>query len=135
VDVYEYFATRERECQELSLVPDTAIEDLFAEEEGSNGQRGIMWGRLALSERAFLSVLETVVVRGSGIHRERYSYYLIFDGVEIWGYDRDPLHDPKEHMHEGLSHDRKRSGPVIFKDIAEKAWERVSELEESTPEQ
>ena len=71
VDVYEYFATRERECAELSLAPDTSFDDMFAEEDGSEGQRGFMWGRLDLSERAFLNVLETVVVRGSGIHGQR----------------------------------------------------------------
>ena len=135
MDVYEYFATRERECRELSLVPDVPFDDLFAEERGSNGQRGMMWARLGLTERAYLTMLETVVVRGTGIHRERYSYYLIFDEEEVWGYDRDPKHHPEEHMHEGTSHDRKHSGPVVFKDIAEQAWERVSELEELAREQ
>jgi len=79
MDVYEYFHSRERECRELSLAADTSFDEMFAEEEGSESQRGIMWGRLILSDRAFLNVWESVVVVGSGIHREEYGYYLIID--------------------------------------------------------
>ena len=121
--------SRERECRELCLAPDTCFDDLFAEEDGSGGQRGIMWGRLVLSERAFLSVLELVVVVESGIHREEYSYYLIIDGYEVWGYDRDPDHDPPEHMHCGSDHTRDHAGRVTFCQVAEKAWETLSQEE------
>jgi hypothetical protein len=127
MDVYTYFFQREAECRELSLVPDTSFEEMFAEEAGSDGTRGIMWGRLTLTERAFLNVLETVEVVGSGIHRERYSYYLIIDGLEIWGYDRDPDHDPPEHMHVGDDHHRRDAGRVRFREVAEKAWETVTQ--------
>ena len=126
MDVYEYFHSRERECRALSLAPDTCFDDLFAEEEGSDGQRGIMWGRLVLSDRAFLQVFESLYVEGTGIHREQYSYYLIIDGFEVWGYDRDPGHDPPEHMHEGPCHDRIPAGRVEFHEIAEKAWDTLS---------
>ena len=104
MDVYTYFHQRERECRELSLVPDISFEEMFAEEAGSDGARGFMWGRLSLTGRAFLNVLETVIVVRSGVHRERYSYYLIIDGLEVWGYDRDPDHSPAEHMHRGEDH-------------------------------
>jgi hypothetical protein len=129
VDVYEYFYQRERECRDLSLIPDTSFEETFAEEEGSDGQRGIIFGRLALDERTFLSMFEVVVVEGSGVHREQYSYYLIRDGVELWGYDRDPLHTPEEHMHRGPSHLREDSRRVTFKEVAERAWETISHEE------
>ncbi len=127
MDVYEYFHSRERECRELSLSPDTGFDDLFGEEDGSNGRRGMMWGRLVLSERAFLSVYESVVVVGSGVHREEYSYYLIVDGYEVWGYDRDPDHDPPEHMHRGSNHTRDEAGRVTFREVAEKAWATLSQ--------
>lgn len=129
MDVYEYFHSRERECRALSLAPDTSFDDLFGEEEGSDGQRGIMWGRLVLSERAFLSVFESVVIVGSGIHREEYSYYLIIDGFEVWGYDRDPDHDPVEHMHHGADHERLPADRVEFHEVVEKAWETLSQEE------
>lgn len=130
MDVYEYFHSREKECRKLSLAPDTSFEEMFAEEDGSDGERGIMWGRLVLSDRAFLNVSEFVVVVGSGIHREEYSYYLIIDGMEAWGYDRDPGHEPAEHMHSGTDHTRVAAGRVTFPEVVEKAWETVSRLEE-----
>jgi len=130
MDVYEYFHSRERECRELSLAPETSYDELFAEEEGSEGQRGIMWGRLVLSRRAFLNVFESVCVVGTGIHREEYGYYLITDGYEVWGYDRDPSHDPPEHMHHGSDHGRLPAGRVEFHEVVEKAWETLSQDED-----
>jgi hypothetical protein len=127
--VDEYFHSRERECRELSLVPDTCFEDMFAEEEGSEGERGMVFGRLVLTESTFLSVFESVEVVGSGVHREAYSYYLIRDGFEVWGYDRDPSHTPEEHMHHGSDHAREATGRVTFKEVAEKAWETTSQEE------
>lgn len=132
MDVYEYFISRERECREQSLAPDTSFEDMFAEEQGSDGRRGIMWGRLILTETCFLSVMEEVEVVESGVHRVAYSYYLVMNGVEVWGYDRDPSHDPEEHRHEGGSHKRLPYGRITFLEVVEKAWETVS-LEESAP--
>lgn len=126
MDVWEYFQSRERECRELSLVPDGLFEDLCSEEEGSDGQRGIFFGRLGLTERAFLGAFEVVRVKGSGVHRERYSYYLIIDGMETWGFDRDPAHDPPLHRHEGASHRRFPCRRMLFKEVAKLAWEMVS---------
>lgn len=123
MDVYEYFESKERECRELSLVPDGEFSEMFAEEAGSDGARGIVFGRLVLDDHSFLSVFESVEVQGSGIHREEYSYYLIRDGIEMWGYDRDPSHNPAEHMHRGVDHTRLSSGRVTFKEVGERAWE------------
>lgn len=126
MDVYEYFHSRERECSELSLAPDTSFADMCAEQEGSGGQLGIFFGRLILSDRAFLQVFEFIEVEGSGIHRIAYSYYLVVDEAEVWGYDRAPDHDPPDHMHIGPGHERFPSASVTFKDIAEKAWATLS---------
>lgn len=103
MDVWEYFHSRERECRELSLIPDGPFADMCGTEDEA-GQRGIFFGRLVLTERAFLNVLEVVRIHGTGVRRERYSYYLVIDGEEIWGYDRDPDHDPPLHRHEGRAH-------------------------------
>jgi Family of unknown function (DUF6516) len=132
VDVWEYFQSRERECRELSLAPDEEFSKMCAEAEGSNGQRGIFFGRLVLSERAFLSVYEIVQVTGTGIHRERYSYYLIIDGLEYWGYDRDPGHEPPIHRHTGTSHRRHPCRRMTFAEVAQQAWETVSAVESTT---
>ncbi len=132
MDVYEYFHTRERECRQHSLVPEADFADMFAEEDGSEGQRGIAYGRLNLTEKAFIRMFEVVVVEGSGIHRERYSYYMVYDDQEMWGYDRDPGHKPADHGHEGPNHDRVDAGPVTFLAAVDRAWETVS-AEEALP--
>lgn len=136
MDVWEYFQSRERECRELSLVPDEPFPKLCAEAHGSRGQRGMFFGRLSLSERAFLSAFELIKVRGTGIHRVRYSYYLIIDGLEAWGYDRDPDHTPSLHRHQGPGHTRHPCRRVTFPEVANMAWQTVTaeeELREPTP--
>lgn len=132
MDVYEYFHTRERECREHSLVPDADFAEMFGEEAGSNGQRGIIFANFTLTERGYLKVWEAVVVHGSGIHRESYSYYMIYDGEQKWGYDRDPDHDPQDHGHEGPGHERVDCGSVTFLEVVERAWETVT-AEETMP--
>ncbi|CAN5561606.1 hypothetical protein BH20ACT19_BH20ACT19_00260 [soil metagenome] len=132
MDVYEYFHSRERECVEHSLVPDTGFARMFGEEDGSNGQRGIVFANLGLTDRGFLKVWESVVVEGSGIHREAYSYYLIYDDEQKWAYDRDPDHDPPDHGHEGPGHERVETGSVTFLQVVERAWDTVT-AEETMP--
>jgi hypothetical protein len=101
MDVWEYFVQKEREFADLSLTADRQSSDLFAEEAGSNGQRGRIFGTLNLDSPvpAFLAVSELVVVEGNHVRREEYGYFLVIKGVEIWGYERDLSHDPPVHRH------------------------------------
>jgi hypothetical protein len=127
-DIWTYFAQREREFADLSLFPEAPIGELFGEEAGSDGQRGTMFGRLRLTERSYLAVYETVVVVDDHIHREEYGYFLIVDGVEVWGEERDLSHDPPVHRHvEG--HVREDSEPIAFRAAVKCAWEDVSRIE------
>lgn len=126
MDVWEYFASKHKEIAEASLAVDDGF--LFAEENGSGGQRGRLWGRIIISERAFLQVSERVVVVGSGIHRDEYAYYFVRDGSELWGYERDPTHDEPEHRHD-RDHRRFACEPISFKEALEKAWETESQEE------
>jgi hypothetical protein len=91
MDVWEYFVQKEREFADLSLTADRQSSDLFAEEAGSNGQRGRIFGNLNLDSPvpAFLAVSELVVVEGNHVRREESGYFLVIKGVEIWGYERD----------------------------------------------
>jgi hypothetical protein len=114
----------------MSLVPDADFSTMCAEADDSDGQRGIFWGRLILSEHAYLSVFEFIEVRGSGVHRVRYSYYLVYDEAEVWGYDRDPDHEPSLHRHQGPSHARHPCRRYTFREIAEKAWQTTTAEEE-----
>jgi hypothetical protein len=130
VDVWEYFATRERECKECSLVPQGPFHTFSAAATDADGKRGIIWGRLTLTERSYVDMSELVVVRGSGITRLRYSYYLIIDDEEVWGCDRDPEHDPATHRHEGVMHKRFPCSSISFKEMAQKAWASATAHEE-----
>jgi hypothetical protein len=131
VDVWEYFESKRREVSEASLVLDEG--DLqFIVLDGSGGQRGRVWGRIGFTERTFLQVSELVVVAGSGVHRKEYAYYLIIDGAEVWGYERDLTHDPAVHRHD-RNHNREPCDAVSFKQVLEMAWETASEEDSWEP--
>jgi hypothetical protein len=125
MDVWEYFGQKEREFRELSLVPDRDFEELFAEAAGSNGRRGRIFGNLNLTDNAFLAVSELVIVAGSHIRRLEYGYFLVIDGEEIWGYERDPTHSPTVHRHI-QGHRREECRPVAFKMVVDLAWREIS---------
>jgi hypothetical protein len=113
MDVWTYFAQRERECAELSVAFDDSLGPVFYAEEGSDDKRGRIFGRVVLTESAFLQVHEVVVVEDNHVTREEYAYYLILDGVEIWGYERDPTHEPPVHVHLG-SHAAVEEAEPVF---------------------
>lgn len=128
MDVWEYFEQRERECLRLSLVADPDLPNAYNELEGSCGKRGRIFARLLLTDRAFMNVMERVVVtEDDAIHREEYAYYLVVDEEEVFARDRDLDHDPPEHGH-GPDHERVEDPSISFKAFAEKCWEIVSDL-------
>jgi hypothetical protein len=129
VDIWTYFSQREKEFEEFSLAPDPP-DAMFAEEHGSNGRRGKVFGHAHLSDNAYLEIHEEVViVDESHVHREEYGYFLIIDGVEMWGYERDPSHDPPVHRHTYGHSERIDADPISFKDAVELAWQEVSRRE------
>jgi hypothetical protein len=130
MDVWDYFWQKEREFSDLSLTPDREFDDLFAEERGSNGQRGRIFGNLNLDSpvEAFLAVSKLVVVEENHVHREEYAYYLVVRGDEIWGYERDPTHTPAVHRHTEGHQERFEAEPISFKEVTEMAWKYVSDV-------
>ncbi len=136
MDVWEYFQAREREISECSM---RICEDVhpFAEEDG-NDQRGRVFCTLAFDgydeEAVYFQMHEVVIVRGSGITRPRYAYFLVIDGMEIGGYERHSSHSPPVHRHCSgkIPHERSPSKAVSFKEAAAEAWKYVSEF--ATPE-
>jgi hypothetical protein len=122
--IHEYFARREAEMKALGVVPD--IDAPFA---ALHEHQGRMFTRVGLSERSFLSINELVVIHGGGVkHRVTYSYYLITDEAEVWGYDRDPTHSPAEHRH-GPGHHRFECDSVSFRWAVEEAWRTYHDAE------
>jgi hypothetical protein len=132
VDVWEYFQTREREISECSMRISEGIHP-FAEEDGDD-QRGRIFCLLTFDgydpERVFFQMHEVVVVKGSGVTRPRYAYFLVIDDEEIGGYERHATHRPPVHRHcSGTKpHERSPSKAVSFKDAAREAWQYVAEF-------
>jgi hypothetical protein len=130
VDVWEYFETREREIKECSLhIPEHV--SLFSAEEGD--QRGMVYGPVLFNgypANTCLFIHEKVEVKGSGITRPRYAYFLIINGREVGGYERHASHDPPVHRHcSGRKHhERTPAKAISFKRAAAEAWRYVSEL-------
>ena len=50
------------------------------------------------------------------------------DGEEVWGYERDPSHEPAVHRHIGPDHKREPSARVTFKKVVQQAWYDLEEL-------
>lgn len=122
MDVWTYFEQRERECEDMSV---SAIDLTFSEEEGSNGKRGRVLGHIHFTDEVYLEVSESVQVVGSHIRRIDYAYFLIVDGVEYFGLERDPTHEPPVHGH-GIGHKKIATGRITFKDVVSMAWHEVS---------
>jgi hypothetical protein len=127
VDVWTYFEQKKREFDQLSLRPITNVGPMFAAERGSNGKRGKVLGLLGLTDDAYLKISETVVVRGKNIHRIEYAYFLVIDGEEVWGFERDLSHDPAVHYHIGPDHTREAGVSMPFKKAVTLAWHDVTE--------
>lgn len=129
MDVWEYFQQRDRELADQSAAWEH--ESPYTAEEGSDGQRGRIFGRVVLSDSAFLQVHEAVqVVDGRAITRLTYAYFLIYDGAEIWGYERDPLHDDMPVHRHDRDHHRHPTEPISFKDALTEAWKTVAAEED-----
>jgi hypothetical protein len=129
VDIWDFFLQREAECDRLSLTPMTPFEEMCIALEGSNDRRGRFIGRFLLTADAYLSVAErwTVVGHPGHMRREEYAYFLVVNGEEVWGYERDPTHSPAVHHHFGPDHPAGIScAPIPFRNAVEFAWEEVS---------
>jgi hypothetical protein len=124
VDVHTYGQQRKRECVEKSLDGS----DISVADEAGNDQRGRLLGAAHMDEHAFLHVHEVVVIEDGTPHRIKYAYYLVVDGHEIGGYERDPTHDPAEHFHCGEHEPGGVPHPAVsFKEAADHAWKWWSE--------
>jgi hypothetical protein len=67
-------------------------------------------------------------VEGNRVHREEYGCYLLNEGVEVWGEERDLSHEPAVHRHVGPNHAREVAEPISFRDAVERAWEDVARI-------
>ncbi len=123
MDVWEYFARRDAELAAQSVAWDEKPNP-YSAEAGSDGQRGTVYGRISLGERAFLSVHEMIRVIDGVATRYKYAYYLIYDGAQLWGEERDPKHALAVHRHD-RHHNRSPCSLISFNDALAKAWRTV----------
>ena len=129
MDVWEYYGQKEREFADMS-VDGRSIE--YFEEEGSNGQHGHFLGHVYFEEETYLEVHERIEITANGVpHRVDYAYFLVMGGVEFWGYERDPTHNPPDHRHTANHVHRIPCQPISFKQACEMVWREIS-LREST---
>jgi hypothetical protein len=92
MDIWECFAQRDAELAQQSVGWDDKPEP-YSAESGSKDLRGMVYGRITLSEHAFLSVHEVLEVQGDEATRRKYAYYLMYDGAPLWGEECDPQHE------------------------------------------
>jgi hypothetical protein len=126
MDVYEYAGSLQRKCGELSVCAD----DLGVEVE-ADARRAKIAGRVTLNEHVFLNVSEVVEADRGTVRRMKASYYLVEHGIERWGFDLDPSHEPAEHMHYGAGHQRSVARCATLPQAIERAWDSTSKEAES----
>jgi Family of unknown function (DUF6516) len=125
--IYDYFEQLRPKYKTLSSggVSDADLDVMF--QARRDGQGGLIDAILHLDENAFIHVFERVELVDGRPHRLRYSYYLIVDGAERRGYDRDPTHEPAEHRH-GEGHEMEPWEAVSFDEVAEEFWDILSQI-------
>ena len=124
MDIWDYFIRKESEFDEMS-VDGNGVK--FYAEEGSNNRFGHMLGHVYLDDDVYLDVHERAEIVGRrAIHRTDYAYYLIIDGAEYWGYERDPTHNPAVHHHTYGHGTCVPSHAISFKGVCRLAWHEVS---------
>lgn len=84
VDIWDYFDRWERQCGK-HVPSDTASDRMHWALADSDDTRARIFGRLVISERAFLKVSERVIIVDGQPCRVEYSYYLVLDDEEVWG--------------------------------------------------
>jgi hypothetical protein len=85
-------------------------------------RRGRIRGKVGFTNRTFLAVSEQVEMQDGEPIRLSYSYYLIIDGIEVWGHDDDPGHDPAIHRHSRKHAQRYPDQKRTLGEMLEKGW-------------
>jgi hypothetical protein len=122
LDIWDYFEDRELEIDGYGAVPDrplfeAAPDDLF----------GRIFGNLGLTDEAYLRMQEWVAIESGAPVIVKYAYYLVIEELEVWGFEKDPSHDPPVHGHLGPGHEWVPAPEIDLGEALARAWERISE--------
>jgi Family of unknown function (DUF6516) len=83
---------------------------------------------LQTPQEAVVEVDEVIVLTANGdAHRQRYSYRFIFEGLEVFRYDRDPRNHPEMPEHKHVGNRRIPWGTVGFREFVDEVWEWINE--------
>lgn len=130
MSIEKFIDTRERECIEVGVEPAQSLWKMTAVEKASSPVRGRLVGHFTFPGfDAYLQVHELFeFVTEERITRLEFGYFLIVEGREVWGYERDPNHDPAEHFHDGTRHQPGgMPHPAIsFKEACQRGWDHLA---------
>jgi hypothetical protein len=130
MDIWDYFEDRESDLIGAS----TSIDDLRF--EAVDDERGRIRGNVTLRADSYLSVylkvFEWIECQSGRCEVVEYSYYLIINGVEHFGFDKDPGHtDMPVHGHVGRDHTRVEADDLTLAAVLELAWDELTLVEET----
>lgn len=92
MDVWDYFEDRRAELTGYAA-DELSFEALPGDEEGR------LHGDLTLADNAYLKVFQWAEVRAGRLDVVEYAYWLIVDGAEVRGWDKDPKKHPDQPVH------------------------------------
>lgn len=129
MDIWDYFDRVQRSCDNRSL----NSADLECAALIGTTDRGRILGDLVFDQledvcNARLKVSEVIeIVDEREVVIHEYAYYLIVDGVEFWGWERDLSHDPPVHRHARDHAERLDAEPIELPAAIQMAWGDVSD--------
>jgi hypothetical protein len=121
----DYFADVRRLVDDYALEFDEGSQ--MASLDVDPERRGRIRGRITFTDRTFMQVSEQVEIHDGEPTRRSYAYYLVIDGIEVWGHDNDPGHDPAIHRHGRRHETRYPDTERTLREMLEKGWETASD--------
>lgn len=121
----DYFGDSIRLVDDYSLAFEAGCEMVKLRNDPE--RRGRIRGQIGFTDRTFLAVSEQIEMRDGEAIRLSYSYYLVIDGIEIWGHDNDAGHDPAIHRHDRGHARRYPDEERTLREMLEKGWETVKD--------
>ena len=123
-DITNYFWHRERDLIAGSVLEEIALG--VAPDDQSGTLRAKANLRADTEVDAYLNVFERAALDENGqVELVKYSYYLVVNGAEARGWEKDPTHDPPVHGHVGPDHEWTEAPEVSLREAIDLAWDEV----------
>jgi hypothetical protein len=119
MEIWDFFEARDATLAARSAAWDDEPYP-YSAEANSKDLRGMVYGRIAVSDDSFLSVHEMIEIDGGEATRRKYAYYLMSGGAPLWGEERDPNLETAVHRQDADG-TRVASEPISFEDALTRA--------------